>query len=236
MAFEVYCITNLANGKKYVGVTANGYANRFANHIWHSRKSKSSCRALHNAMRKYGPNSFSVELLQAAESWEHMNQLEKEWIKKLGTFSPNGYNLTDGGDAGSFSDETRRIMSDRFKGKPISEKTIAAVKASWDDPASRDVRIASIREAMNRPDVREATGARQRGKPKSDNHVKALRTARAKPVLCVETGQLFDAIVDAVRWIAETQSRPTANHSKILRAIKSDNHTAYGYRWRYANT
>jgi len=236
MAFEVYCITNKETGKRYVGVTANGYLNRFANHIWHSRKQKSSCRALHSAMRKYGHDAFCVDLLDVADSWAEMNKLEIEWIAKLGTISPSGYNLTNGGDAGTFSDETRRMMSDRLKGKPISEKTRLAVKSSWDDPESRAKRITSIREAMNKPEVREATGFRQRGKPKSDMHVKSLRKARAKPIICVDTGKLFAAIVDAVQWVAETQNRPTANHAKILRAVKSDAYTAYGYRWRYADT
>jgi group I intron endonuclease len=234
MAFEVYCITNLNNGKKYVGITAKGYKNRFANHIWHARKERPSCRALYNSMRKHGSSAFSVELLQTAESFEHMNQLEREWIERLGTMSPNGYNLTDGGGSASFCDETKRIMSDRLKGKPMSKRNKDGLKKAWANPEIRANRIVAIREAMNRPETREATGARQRGKPKSENHIKALRRARSKAVICVDTGQAFEAMIDAVRWVRNTQNRPTANHAKILRAMKSQKYTAYGYRWQYA--
>jgi len=235
MAFEVYCITNQANGKRYVGVTTTGYENRFANHLWHSKKSKSSCRALHSAMRKYGAECFSVELLEFARDWRHMNQLEREWIKKLDTLAPAGYNLTDGGDAGTFSDETRQMMSDRLRGRPVSQKTVEGQRKAWDDPVKRERRVRAIREAMNRPEVREATGARQRGKPKSENHIRALRQSRARAVVCVENGEKVDAFIDAVNWARETQDRPTANHSKILRAMKDEKFTAYGYRWKYAN-
>lgn len=234
MAFEVYCITNNINGKRYVGITANGYENRFANHIWHSRKQWSGCRALYNSMRKHGAKAFSVELLQIAESLEHLNKLECEWIARLGTLSPNGYNLTEGGGAGKFCEETKRMMSDRLKGKPMNKKNKDGLKRAWADPEIRASRMAAIREAMNKPEVREAIGARQRGKPKSESHIKALRKARARAIMCVDTGQMFHAMIDAVRWVRSTQNRPTANHAKILRATQSEEYTAYGYRWRYA--
>lgn len=96
MSFEVYCITNNVNGKLYVGVTTKGYKNRFANHIWHSRKSSGGCRALYNAMRKYGQEAFSVELIDTASGFEEMNQLERKYISMMGSLHPNGYNLTDG--------------------------------------------------------------------------------------------------------------------------------------------
>lgn len=232
MSFEVYCITNNTNGKKYVGVTTNGYKNRFANHVWHSRKLSGSCRALYNAMRKYGQESFTVELIDTASSFEEMNNLEREHILALNTLYPNGYNLTDGGDAGVFSENTRKMMSERLKGKPLGEKNRQGLIKAWADKKIRALRIEAIKGAMNRPEVRKKTSERQKGKPKSESHIENLRKVRASPVVCVETGYVFDAIADAVLWVRHQGKYPKANHAKIIRASKGDAYTAYGYHWK----
>lgn len=232
MSFEVYCITNKVNGKLYVGVTTKGYKNRFASHVWHSRKSSGSCRALYNAMRKYGQDSFSVELIDTASSFEEMNQLERKHIAQLGSLHPNGYNLTDGGDAGVFVEATRKMMSDRLKGLPMSDKNRAGLLRAWADPKIREKRCESIREAMNRPEVKAKTSERQKGKPKSASHIESLRKARASSVICIETGNVFEAVVDAVHWVRSQGEYPKANHAKIIRALKREDYTAYGFHWK----
>lgn len=231
MSFEVYCITNKVNGKCYVGVTTKGYKNRFANHIWHSRKVNGSCRALYNAMRKYGQDSFSVRLIDTASSFKEMNELERKHIASHGSLHPNGYNLTDGGDAGSFCEETRRMASERLKGKPMGDKNKKALKKAWSNQELRQKRCEAIKEAMNRPEVRAKTSDRQKGKPKSASHIENIRKARSSPITCVETGQSFDAIVDAANWIRSQGKYPKASHGKIVRALKKDDYTAYGYHW-----
>lgn len=232
MSFEVYCIKNKVNGKLYVGVTTKGYKNRFTSHVWHSRKSSGNCRVLYNAMRKYGQAAFSVELIDTASSFEEMNQLERKYIAMLGSMHPNGYNLTDGGDAGSFAEETRLMASKRLKGKPMGEKNRKGLIKAWADPELRQKRCDAIKDAMNRPEVKAKTSERQKGKPKSASHIESLRKARASSVICVETGKVFEAMVDAVAWIRSQGEYPKANHSKIARALIREDYTAYGLHWR----
>lgn len=235
MPFHVYCIINAANGKEYVGVTTKGYKNRFASHLWHARKEAGSCRALYAAIRKYGSDCFSVKLLSTASSFKHMNELERKYIADRGSMYPNGYNLTDGGDAGVFVEDTRRMMSERLKGKPMSQKNKAGLLKAWSNPEIRERRRAAIKAAMNRPEVRENTGKRQRGVPKDESHILALRASRASPVICVETARRFDAVIDAVNWVKCQGEFPKANHAKIIRALKRDDYTAYGYHWKRAD-
>ena len=230
--YEVYVITNSKNGKKYVGVTTRGYPNRFANHLWHSRKNSGNCSALYSAIRKHGADCFSVELVEQCSSFEEMNSRERYWIKSFNTMSPSGYNLTDGGDAGVFVESTRMKMSQRLKGLPMSEKNKEGLRNAWSNPEVRASRIEKIKEAMARPEVREATGARQRGVKKTPEHVASLRKARARKVTCVDTGEQFEAIADAVQWVRSQGKYPKANHSKIIRATKREDYTAYGYRWK----
>lgn len=229
--FHVYLIKNSENDKMYVGVTTKGYEHRFSNHKYQSRKN-GRCSALYAAMRKHGDEKFSVELLEACHSFEHMNERERHWIKELNTMSPNGYNLTDGGDAGVLVPESMEKVRAKLIGKPISEKTRQAVIDSWNNQESRARRLKSIKEAMNRPEVKEQTGARQRGVKKSASHVAALRKAKAVKVMCVSTGHVFDAMTDAVQWVRGLGVYTKANHAKIYRACTSEEYTAYGYRWK----
>lgn len=95
----VYKITNKANGKLYVGKTSKTIDERFAVHYHNAKKEKDTY--LYKAMRKYGIENFTIELLDASS--ENMDDIEKYWIKELNTLIPNGYNMTTGGDGGDMS-------------------------------------------------------------------------------------------------------------------------------------
>ena len=234
MPYEVYLIESTETDKKYIGITTKGYEQRFANHVWHSRKSRKSCRALYAAINKYGASTFRVRLIDTAKNREDLCAKEIYYISKLNTLYPNGYNLTLGGDAGSMSDDTKRMMSERLKGVPLSEHNKAGLKRAWEDPEIRKARVEAIKAAMNRPEVRAQTSERQKGVKKSKAHVQNLRKAKAKKIKCIETGEVFDAIVDAVSWIKSSTKYSKANHAKIIRALKGEHYTAYGYHWSRA--
>lgn len=104
---KIYVITNKINGKKYVGQTTKTIIRRWREHNWKS----SGCVTLFRAIQKYGTDNFTIELLQECDSMEELNQAEQEWISKLNTMSPNGYNLRPGGDGrGVVSEESRQRM------------------------------------------------------------------------------------------------------------------------------
>jgi len=109
--YKIYLITNLLNNKKYVGMTKFSLEERF---LQHSKKGF----LLTEAIRKYGEQKFSIELIEDVESAERAYELEIFYIKEYNTKAPNGYNLTDGGD-GIFgwqpTDEYRQECSERVK-------------------------------------------------------------------------------------------------------------------------
>ncbi|MBD3878755.1 MAG: GIY-YIG nuclease family protein [Quinella sp. 1Q5] len=120
----IYKITNTLNGKPYVGKTKRSTEVRFKEHV----KEKTY---IGKAMRKYGIESFTVEVLEECPV-EKLNEREIFWIATLGSKAPNGYNLTDGGDGGdggsgkgrSQSAETRAKISAKLKGKPSPKKGV----------------------------------------------------------------------------------------------------------------
>lgn len=105
-------------GKSYIGQT-NNYKKRCSSH----QISKVSCRAFSNAIKKYGWDNFSHEILMEDLSVDQANYWECHYIKELNTVSPNGYNLTHGGANGIPSLETRAIWSKQRLGRATSNET-----------------------------------------------------------------------------------------------------------------
>lgn len=113
--FCVYVITCLLNGKKYVGKAADAWKrwNQHREDAW-TRQKKT---ALYNAMRKHKVTNFRVDLLSEHDTEQEAFDAECEAIRVLGTRSPAGYNLTDGGEGCSGHVPTlehRRVMSQKI--------------------------------------------------------------------------------------------------------------------------
>jgi len=111
----IYLITNLANGKYYVGQTIYSLEARWAGHISDSRRSDS---LFSRAIRKYGPAGFSVTVLTNAPQ-QDLDGLEMLWIAVLDSRNRSiGYNLKSGGSHGKHSEETKRKISAKKLGSP----------------------------------------------------------------------------------------------------------------------
>lgn len=116
MKYEVYLITNIENGKVYVGQTKNGYLNRFHSHIKealseHYRK----VTKLHSAIKHYGADKFKVELLEDNIDESQIDEREKYYISLYNSYnSDSGYNMTIGGQGihgYTFTDEVKSKIS-----------------------------------------------------------------------------------------------------------------------------
>jgi group I intron endonuclease len=117
----IYVITNILNGKQYVGITGD-LKMRWYRH----RKANGSSPALHAAIRSYGIENFVFTHLMDVFSIEYAQEIEQELIASKGTKAPFGYNLTDGGE-GAFgviqSEITRKKKSEASKNKRHSIET-----------------------------------------------------------------------------------------------------------------
>lgn len=119
----IYCITNLVNGKKYIGQSVNIKSR------WLQEKNLNGVnRHLKSAFQKYGLENFSFQVLEEC-SREDLNRKEQEYIKKFNTTDREaGYNQTTGGDHYKvvnrvpMSEETKRKISEKKKGMKFSEE------------------------------------------------------------------------------------------------------------------
>lgn len=104
----IYVLTS-SSSKQYVGKDRN-LPSRIKQHL---KEKRSNCRLIHRAIQKYGQDTFSVEIIRyPGISEDALDAVERWWIKRLQTLAPAGYNLTEGGEGGKLSDETRQKMSE----------------------------------------------------------------------------------------------------------------------------
>lgn len=87
----VYCLTNLLNGKRYVGQTTRSLDARLKEHC------SSLATGVDPSIAAFGIRNFKAEILQTCHSREELDQAERHWIAKLNTLQPNGYNRAPGG-------------------------------------------------------------------------------------------------------------------------------------------
>lgn len=119
MISGVYCYTNKINGKKYIGCSKD-IEHRHKRHIMEASNPNivGYNFSIHRAFRKYGIESFELEILERTED---IFNREKYWVEKLDTHN-NGYNETPGGDCGPVrAGETNGMAK-------LTEKDVIAIR------------------------------------------------------------------------------------------------------------
>jgi len=117
----IYMLTS-PSGKSYIGQTRNTVEERFRKH----RTCNSSCTALVNAVKKYSWEKFQIDSYECPD--DELDKHEEMLIETLGTLSPGGYNLKEGGANNSPSEETRSKISAKLKGQIIPPETIERMR------------------------------------------------------------------------------------------------------------
>lgn len=125
----VYILTNLANGKYYVGKTSKPSLSKYLRDaISLAIHGKDNRPLLHRAIRKYGAGAFIIEPLAECETNEQAILLERAWIACLDSRNHSiGYNLSEGGEGShgvKHSAETKALWSAQRKGQVVWNKGI----------------------------------------------------------------------------------------------------------------
>lgn len=120
----IYKTTYLIDGRVYIGKRQKSYFDKYY---------YGSGKHLINAIKKYGKNNFSVEILEWCENKEQLNSREKYWISEYNSRDCKiGFNIAKGGEGGighktgefHHSEDTKKLISSKNKGKssPIKNK------------------------------------------------------------------------------------------------------------------
>lgn len=206
----IYVIENTANGKKYVGQSYD-VIRRFRVHKLKLRKGEHPNTHLQGAWNQYGENSFAFSVIENC-SIEVLNDREMFWIEKLQTLSPNGYNLTLGGDGNRgyrFSDSTKSLLSEIKKASP---------SCYWQGKHLSDEHKQKIRDAaLNMSeDTRQKIGeASRRVMSDPDIRQRMIQHQNNKSVYCRELDAIYYSVSEAARQIGLS----AGNISKVCRGL-----------------
>lgn len=136
MYHTIYLTTNIFNQKKYIGK--------------HSTEDLDDCylgsgRALKMAIKKYGRETFTKEILFVFDTEEEMDRKEIEMVNESIARDPQYYNMSPGGEGGDvlkFSEDKRITKGEKisrlFKGKPKSEQHRKAISEHHADVSGQN--------------------------------------------------------------------------------------------------
>ena len=109
----IYLVTNTVNGKRYVGQTTRTLEER-----WREHKAYKRTTVLWYAIRKYGPENFTIKPLACADDQRQLDVLEEQLIQEYGTLTKGaGYNRRGGGGHGACPESVRRKISQATRGR-----------------------------------------------------------------------------------------------------------------------
>jgi len=92
----IYKAQNKISGKCYIGQTIKTLDTRKEQHI---KFSKTNNSIFYNALRSYGEDNFTWEIIEHVNSKQELNEREKYYINEYDSIR-NGYNMVAGGTGG----------------------------------------------------------------------------------------------------------------------------------------
>ena len=119
----IYKSTNKITGKIYIGQTTHTLDKRIKGHIKESKIE--SNRPFMLSINKYGEDNFTFETIDSANNLDELNDKEVYWINFYDSVSPNGYNVTGGGQGKKMktTKELSRIISEGLKNSEKWQET-----------------------------------------------------------------------------------------------------------------
>ena len=158
----IYKATNKLNNKIYIGQTVKDLSIRIRQHLYDSTKHKTNM-LFHKALRKYGQEAFTWEIVMECNDYEELSKLEIYYIDYYNSLSPNGYNMGYNTKcmSGELNPNYGNKMSDESKNK-ISIAAKDRLKNKEDHPwfgrrHSEETKAKMCLSAKDRSEVSEIT-------------------------------------------------------------------------------
>jgi group I intron endonuclease len=131
----IYKITNLTNGKSYIGQSVH-IERRWMEHCLPSAKS-----LIAKAIQKYGKEQFSFQVIEECLQ-EQLDEKEEYYISHYNTVVPNGYNIMDWVDGhATYFNIDKEVLEDLFNDIQNSEMSFDAIGEKYDLSRRTIIRI-----------------------------------------------------------------------------------------------
>lgn len=228
----IYKITNLINGKFYIGLSVN-LKRRSIEYFCNKNVSKKS-NVLYKAIRKYSKENFLFEVIEYVFDLSKLSEREVYWIE---TLNPE-YNMNLGGLGNkgyNVSEETKDVLRQKAKKQwqllSDEEKKIRISKNLKGPKIGHSVSIKTRQKLRENNLGKKATEETKikislalKGKPRDNSN-------RQKTIIGIsETNGIisFCSIIEAGKYFNRHPSTITKN-------LKGKVSHAFGYKWEYLN-
>lgn len=234
MSYSVYKLT-APNGKVYIGITSRDPKIR-----WNSGNGYKYNKHFYDAIQKYGWKNIKKDVLYSGISQEDAYRLEIELISKYRSNDREfGYNKSSGGESSvrglhwHQSKETIEKRAQKMRGrkltqehrKKLSEAHKGQVSHNKGKTISKETRT-KISNTLKKWNSEHESPNKGRKYKKTQEAILATSRGHYKPVVCVETGIIYESITHA----AKSNKIDSSSLSKVCKGLRE---TAGGYHWRY---
>lgn len=189
---------------------------------------KTSNKIFHKAIKKYGKENFSWEVIDTALSKEELSQKEIDWIRQCNTYigfdNYNGYNMTLGGEGGGYAhtEETKKLLSEMKKG------IVGADHPRYGSNHTDDTKnkISKAKKGVKKTfEQKQNISKGHMGLFSNDKH------PMARAVVQLTLDGEFVAEYPTAKQAKEALN--ASNASNITRCCKGERKTAYKFKWMY---
>jgi group I intron endonuclease len=177
----IYSITNIINGKKYIGQSVD-VKSRIRNHKWAHRHNCHDNDHLQKSFNKYGEDSFSFNIICECEETQ-LDALERFYIALYNCINPSyGYNSETGGNLNKHLSEESRLKMSKMRSGENS--------GMWGKKHTEETKAIMREKALGRPMSDEAKAK------SSESHKGKL----AKALYCIEADVEFPSSLEAAEF------------------------------------
>lgn len=223
------------SGEVYIGITITPLKERKRTHLRSVKKG--SELPFHNAIRKYGMKNMKWEIIDKADTWDKLCELETKYIEEYDSYH-NGYNLTKGGEGtyGLKHDEEWCIRNSERRRKFFRDpknremQSLANKMAHDENPAQAIEHSKFMKERYKKKSEREKTAEGMRkylADPKKRRLHSIQRGARA--FFVYKDGEFIG------EWLTQRECARdlSLDYSHINRCLHGKRNSHGGYTFRY---
>lgn len=203
----IYRIINNINNKCYVGYTTGSFDVRMRKH---KNDDTHLNTILGRAIKKYGWDNFQCEIVEECDNKYDLLEKEKYYIRYYNSLTPNGYNMTIGGE---------KLFGEHnpFFGKQHSQET----KEKLSTMASN--RIGELNPFY--------------GKHHNEQTKQLIANSNSKKVANTDNNgriiNIFDSIKNAAQWCLDQNLTKSQYASSDICKRCKDGKKAFGFYWTY---
>ena len=220
MTIGIYKIENLINHKIYIGQSIE------IEKRWQKHLSAKDDFIIHKALRKYGLENFSFQIVEKCDLSE-LDEKEEKWIIFYNCITPLGYNMIKGGSNGAGYAKGRKVQQYTLNGLFLKEYP-SANQASIETNIDHWSICACCRGEYKR-------AGNFQWKYSDDNNKKINEIKARTDYTVLQLNKETNEIIAEFNSLKEASEKTGIIKSTICQVCNGKGKTAGGYKWKYKN-